>query len=568
MLTMPDFLPAILAPLWARLLTWFSDQVYQRLLKADDWLVELKAHLDFRQLEEVCAAYHHASGPGAPPLHPAPRLVRALVVKYLYDLSFRELEWAIRTNLTIRWFVGYTLFERVPDHTTLERFEQWVYEQQHYLFFDEVIRQIDRDFPEERTKPQVGDTFAMRANAAPESLIRLLRHAARCLRRTLAQVDPDGSVWLESQLDREGLDGIEGEPKEYRLDQTQRRARLERTVQAVVHCLDLVRTRLQQVATLSDADRQAVTLWLHHLDKILADELQITQAEQPSPGRVGPGGQVIAVQELPKEKKGSYRIASATDPDATFRVHGDQIDFGYNVNVAATDTFIREIRADTGAQPDPVAIPDLLAAQQERHGVLPPKFVYDQAAGTGKTHAEVDQATHGQTQLVAPLIDYRQRSERLGPDDFALSPDGQTLTCPHGQVSTTAYRSQSGEGRVFRFTARQCAGCPLTPLCRGEQVPPDHIRQVFISDHRSTLAQARTYAQTPAYKADLKLRPPIERIIANLTRYHGARRARGRGLSRADYQARMNAMAFNLREWLRQLDRRHRPPPRLEAVAA
>jgi hypothetical protein len=53
---------------------------------------------------------------------------------------------------------------------------------------------------------------------------------------------------------------------------------------------------------------------------------------------------------------------------------------GYNVSVAATDTFIREIRVDTGSQPDPVAIVDLLRAQQEHHGLKPPKLIYDKAA--------------------------------------------------------------------------------------------------------------------------------------------------------------------------------------------
>ena len=116
-------------------------------------------------------------------------------------------------------------------------------------------------------------------------------------------------------------------------------------------------------------------------------------------------------------------------------MHGEKIDFGYNVSVAATDRFIREIRVDTGSQPDPVAIPDLLTAQQEHHDLPPAKLIYDQAAGTGKHHADVAKASGGQTQLVAPLIPYQERSERFGPDDFALSPDerGADLSARPGQ---------------------------------------------------------------------------------------------------------------------------------------
>lgn len=88
------------------------------------------------------------------------------------------------------------------------------------------------------------------------------------------------------------------------------------------------------------------------------------------------------------------------------------------------------------------------------------------------------------------------------------------------------------------------------------QACPERGRRVFVSDHRSLLALARTYAQTEAFLEDLRARATIERIIANLVRYHGARYARRRGQSQCDFQAKMNAMAFNIRQWMRALDRR------------
>ena len=155
-----------------------------------------------------------------------------------------------------------------------------------------------------------------------------------------------------------------------------------------------------------------------------------------------------------------------------------------------------------------MAIPDLLKAQQEHHDLLPAKLIYDQAAGTGKHHADVAKASGGQTQFggAARSVPGAQRA-RFGPDDFALSPDEAALTCPPGRVSSTVYRSRSqGQGRIFRFSSEQCRACPLAPQCRSDEVPPDHMRQVFVSDHRSTLAQARTYAQTEAFQEDLKAR--------------------------------------------------------------
>jgi hypothetical protein len=279
------------------------------------------------------------------------------------------------------------------------------------------------------------------------------------------------------------------------------------------------------------------------LDKIIADEVQFSANET---------GQITQVTERAADAKGSYRLGSATDPDATYRVHGDnKKDFGYNVNLAVTDNFVREIQADTGAQPDPVAIPDLLQAQREHHDLVPDKFIYDAAAGSGKTRDRVAQATGDQTQLVSPLLPHEKRTGLFTPNRFQLSDDGTCLTCPNGQATSVAYRSGSGDGRVFRFLGQQCQDCPLWTQCRSQKPDSKAMRQVFISDYRPEVDAARAYNQTEAFKADMKRRPIVERIIAALVRYNGARCARRRGQVKADFQAKMNATAYNIKRWLR-----------------
>ena len=97
-----DLVNAYLDPL----LDWFSERVYADLIKRapDHLLIKLRDHLDLKPLEEACASFHHDSGPGRPVMHTMPRLVRALLVKYLYDYGLRG--------------------GSGPDHSPLERFEQ------------------------------------------------------------------------------------------------------------------------------------------------------------------------------------------------------------------------------------------------------------------------------------------------------------------------------------------------------------------------------------------------------------------------------------------------------------
>ena len=153
-------------------------------------LYRLQRHFDFSPLEKTCAPYHHTEGKGAHPTHTVRRLLRVLLIKYLYDLSLREIEVRLYTDLLTRWFAGYALFDDLPDHTTIERFEVWMSQHHKRACFDEVLRQIEADYPEERAKAQIGDTYAMRAQAARENLNTLLRHTCLHVLEAAAQSLP------------------------------------------------------------------------------------------------------------------------------------------------------------------------------------------------------------------------------------------------------------------------------------------------------------------------------------------------------------------------------------------
>ncbi|MBX3060563.1 MAG: transposase [Anaerolineae bacterium] len=283
------------------------------------------------------------------------------------------------------------------------------------------------------------------------------------------------------------------------------------------------------------------------LDKIMADELAISRDAT---------GRVAAVTLLPESKRGRYRLCSATDPDATIRNHGaHKTDFGYNISVATTPDLIREIQADTGSTSDVTPLPNLLIAQAERGHTLPEKLLYDQIAGNGKTAHEVSQASGGRTQLVAKPMPPK-KSRTFDPQDFCLSDDGYTLTCPNGRMSSRRYRSGDGDGWTFRFMPAQCVACPLLKACRGKADTPTTHRDLFISDYRADFDRLHAYSLTEPFKLDMKLRPEVERVIAGVVRHNGARYARFRGLPKVDFQVKMCAMIYNAKHWLVLLDER------------
>lgn len=521
-------------------------------------LVQVKQRFDFHAIEQACAGYHvYAGQQGQAPTHTIGQLCRGLVVRQLKGWSYTQTTAELRSHSLVRWFVGYRLHERAYSAVTLWRFEHWVKQHQPRLFFTQFLQQLDEDFPEQAKAAQVGDTFALLAQVREQSRTELLRTASQRLLDTLAAVTATGQRQVLPQLAGPALFGHPDEPHEGWLKKPERAALETRTALAAHHLLGLVDPVLSAVPTPQDVTVRACQRWRDLLAKVLHDEFTFAQDAS--------GAWVTATLRTEHEKA-SYVIGSTRDPDATFRQHGDKSQLGYNVSIAATQDFIREISAATGATPDSKGVAGLISAQLEQLGLVPPKLLYDRAAGMPKIFAEVAAASHDQTQLVARLINYSKRSARFGPQAFRIRTDGG-LTCPNGQVSHQAYRSGSGDGWDYRFSPHQCQGCPLVAQCRSDKVKPTAKRQVFISDYTVNQRQALAYLHTAAFQRDMKLRPSIERIIACLVRYHGARRATGRGLAHADYQVRMAALAFNLKHWavLQKAKARPKPPPESDA---
>jgi transposase len=520
--------------------------MYQRLLAraGRHLLIGVKAVVCFEAIEAGCAGYFHAGGRGRPASYTVGQMSRLLFLKYLYHRSYRESAEEVKYNWLWRWFCGFHLFEETPDHTRLFDFEAWVCREQPTLYFDELLRQIDRLLPEERQQPQVGDTYAHLANAARESLIGLLRHSSRCLLRAVEKANPVVYRQVYAQLDRAVLWGEGEEIPTWRLTESQQTERACAVARAVIDCCLRVCVALAQQQGRPVTTQPEVAQWGQRVSKMLTDEFVITW---------GAFFQPVAIRLCSDKERGAYRLGSATDPEATYRKHHDRTDLGYNVSLAATPTgFIRDIRADTGAQPDSVAIPLLVSAQADRHGFVPPKLIYDRAGGTGKKVAEVAEVSGGQTRLVARMVEYQKREDRFSPADFTLNPDG-SLTCPGGFTSHTAYASPHGDGLTFRFPASTCATCPFLLPCRGAKVAPARYRQVFISHYRRPYLEALAYSRTDQFKADMKLRPGIEPLISDLVNHHDGRHARARGQLKADFHVKMCAMALNTTRFIARL---------------
>lgn len=555
---LPQYALFVILQFWPLVLHLVSAVWYerQRARYQKHWLWQLEQVADLSPLEQGCAGFHASSGRGAPVVHPVPRLVRALLVRHLQDLSFRASEELLDNHLLFKQFVGYELFEPPPDHTTLCRFELWVLAHQPDLFFDEILRQIYRLYPEERERLMLTDTFGMFVRGARKYLIDLLRDLCQGLLAELATLDPHRHQQVLAQLNEAALFGQKGEKITPALKADERAERLQQVVNAALDLHAHLLSLLREAPVLSPEAEAKLRLWLAAIAKVIADETTVTpDLEQPDRRRV---------VERPHGKKGTYRIACANDLEGTYRDHGKgEAQLQHNAGLLTSDRFIQQTHVVTGSAPDPTTLVPLLEKLHEHHDFFPPKIAADQIYGNGKTRAEVTAVSHGQTQLVALVPDYEKRTDRFVPADFTLSEDGLSLTCPNGVTTTKIYLKFGCDGDEFRFPAKMCQGCPFwltaeqlaanpaQPHCRLPDCKPKSHRQVFISHHRAETLAALEYNKTDQFKQEMKQRPLIERIIFNLTHFFGARHARSTGLPKANFQLSMAAAAFNLRQLIR-----------------
>lgn len=555
---LPSFALFVILQFWPVVLHLVSAVWYerQRSRYQKHWLWQLEQVADLTPLEQGCAGFHASSGRGAPVVHPIARLVRMLLVRHLQALSFRQSEELIDNHLLFKQFVGYKLFEPPPDHTTLCRFELWVLAHQPDLFFDEMLKQVYRLYPEEREGLLLTDTFGMFVRGARKYLIDLLRDVCQGLLKELADLDPVRHQQVLAQLNETALFGQKGDKITPALKPEERAERLQQVVNAALDLHAHLLSLLNEAPALSPDAEAKLRLWLAAIAKIIADETTvISDPEQPQKRRV---------VERAHGKKGTYRIACANDLDATYRDHGKgQAELQHNAALLTSDRFVHQTHVVTGAAPDPTTLVPLLEKLHKHQGFFPPKVVGDQIYGPGKTRAEVSAVSQGQTHLIALVPDYEKRTDRFVPADFTLSEDGFSLTCPGGVTSTKIYFLPDKDGYEFRFTHKMCQDCPFwltaeqlaakpdQTYCRAPECQPKSHRQVFISYHRDETLAAIEYNRTDQFKQEMKQRPLIERIIFNLTHFFGARYARSTGLLKANFQLRLAATAFNLRQLVR-----------------
>jgi IS5 family transposase len=98
----------------SRMLLATEEEVFEKLVKADDPFRRLNELFDFNKLATSLASCYSELGTTGIAVEKG---FKALLVQFWEDYSDRQMEMSLHNNITVRWFCGFGLLEETPDHS-------------------------------------------------------------------------------------------------------------------------------------------------------------------------------------------------------------------------------------------------------------------------------------------------------------------------------------------------------------------------------------------------------------------------------------------------------------------
>jgi transposase, IS5 family len=120
----------------------FEEELLAKIIPQDHAYRKLNRLINFEQIADALEkTYSNLGQKGIP----AVRGLKALLLQFWEDLSDREMEAAVRENLAFRWFVGFSLTEKTPDHSYFGKFRKRIGTKHFADIFNAINERLRKD---------------------------------------------------------------------------------------------------------------------------------------------------------------------------------------------------------------------------------------------------------------------------------------------------------------------------------------------------------------------------------------------------------------------------------------
>ena len=425
----------------------YSDEIYNRLVDKNSILERINKEFDFSFInEEVKDVYCEDNGrPSIPPVI----LYKATLVQRLKGLSDEEMERVAKYDIEIKHFLGIPIEDTSFDYSTISVFRKRLGPKRFEAIFQKLLNQIKQKGLLDDYKTQIIDSMPVLSKAALPSTTSLIYSSIKTCINTIKDESKKKEVFASLELDDKKLEHYSKARPLFKLDDNQKKEAFGKSVKRAIKLIEEVK------------DLEETKEEISFLKQIIQDN-------------------AVFEDELIKEsdKKPPKVIKSLVDKDAKLgHKSKDEILFGYKHNISITESgFITATKTTTMADKDDEQFAPI-AEKQIEVGLKADKMKGDSAYGNPYNFIEADAMG---IELEAPLRKGKCE-DGFNWYDFALSNDGNCLTCPNGITA-----GSSGKNK-FIFPVRACTKCPLKEKCttsrtnRTVVIPEEHefLREVM-----------------------------------------------------------------------------------------
>ena len=485
----------------------FERQLFERLVPQGHFLRRLVRVIDFERFRSTLAEFY-APLKGRPALDPV-MMLKLDLLGVNYRWSDREVMRQAQVNMAHRLFLNLGSESVLPHHTSMTYFRERVGAEPLQTIFHEVLGQA-RELGLVKDRLRLKDATHIIANIAIPSTIVLV---ATMRDQVLDAAEPFAPDVVAQEWNQADIVCSSSED----LPDTQRLVDRVHHLRSVLLWADeLPASEAFRAGAAKDQDQLRAALTLAH--KVLADR---------------------------DDPEASDKVISVHDADARCGKHGEFFD-GYltDVTMDADSELLTGINVLPANGNEGGDAAYLIEQEEAAHGNDVDALSIDGAGYRGAVLRELTDPAGLHLEVFTPPTQ-RIPLTVFGPEDFTLSEDRKTLTCPAGQTTAHHERTTSDNGVKFRFSKKQCGDCPLRAQCLTSATTKS--RTVVKNDYEAEYRAAQAKAQTPEYAKIRKEHPAIERKLSELVRRHDLRHARYRGLSKVLRQALLTGMAVNLK---------------------
>jgi transposase len=487
----------------------FERQLFAQIVPHDHFLRQLERIIDFERFRPTLAM-HYCLNSGRPPLDPV-MMLKLDLLSIHYRYSDRELMRQAQVNMAMRLFLNLGCDTILPHPTSMTYFRQRVGPDVIHDIFHGVLGQA-REMGLVRDRLRLKDATHVIANIAIPSTIRLVAEIRDQLLDAAEPFDKAQVAYEWQCVDDICMAASEDRPDTERLVH-----RVEHLRRVLSWADELPNSEAFKTGDALRQEKLLAALTLAH--KILADR---------------------------DDPKAGDKVISVHDTDARCGKHGEFFD-GYllDISMDADSELLTGVNLMPANGNEGADAAHLIEQEETAHGNDVEGISIDGAGYRGSVLRELTKPLGLNLEVFTPPTE-RIPLTVFGPDEFTLSEDGKTLSCPAGKTTTSYERNEDDTGKKFRFSRKDCKGCCQREQClaKPEKTPN---RTVTKNDYEKEYKAAQAKAQTPEYEKVRKEHPAVERKLSEMVRWHDMRQARYRGLQKVRRQALLTGITVNMK---------------------